>query len=484
MFRFTHIYAITLWLGVVNPVYAVLDDPAQTVEVFYRHIKNRECAEAVILADGYSIDKCKNVSRLEIGPISGVVNASTKAFVNLHVDYQQISPIKNVSCDVTIPLNRKNESWVIDFPSRKFNCANSNVKVDDKGGQQIPSANKTSPLDSQPKPQSNPNLPPQSVPQPPLPPPYRPAIADTKPKTLLDTWTADELRGHPGDERIVKLHPPDLTPPQRLQPSQKLPQLNALRVNSIRRVRLADGKKIVALTFDLCEQAHRRTGYDRGIVNTLRDQGVPATFFAGGKWMRSHQEKTLQLMADSNFEIGNHAWTHGNLRVLKGQKMLDQIIWTQAEYERIWETLKRRAEDKGLGRKMETIPRQPHNFRFPYGTCNAESLRAVNEMGLNAIQWDVVSGDAATTATPDKLVHNILNNVRPGSIIVFHANGHGHGTAAALPRIISGLKEKGYRFMTVGKLLEEGTPESVQECYELKPGDNRHYDDLFGEGTQ
>ena len=146
--------------------------------------------------------------------------------------------------------------------------------------------------------------------------------------------------------------------------------------------------------------------------------------------------------------------------------------------------LKRRAEDKGLGRQMENLPRQPHSFRFPYGTCNAESLRTVNEMGLNAIQWDVVSGDAATNATPDELVRNILNTARPGSIIVFHANGHGHGTAAALPRIISGLKEKGYRFMTVGKLLEEGTPESVQECYELQPGDNRRYDELFGEGTQ
>ena len=146
-------------------------------------------------------------------------------------------------------------------------------------------------------------------------------------------------------------------------------------------------------------------------------------------------------MADPNFEIGNHAWTHGNLRVLKGQKMLDQITWTQAEYERIWETLKRRAEDKGLGRQMETIPRQPQSFRFPYGTCNAESLHAVNELGLNAIQWDVVSGDASTTATPDELVPNILNTAHPGSIIVFHANGHGHGTAAALPRIINGLKE-------------------------------------------
>ena len=324
----------------------------------------------------------------------------------------------------------------------------------------------------------------QSEPESPLLPPNRATAAETKPTSLLDTWTPEELRGHSGDERIIKLRLPDLKPPRATQPSDKLPQLDARRYDSIRRVRLPENKKIVTLTFDLCEQADDITGYDQGIVNTLREQGIAATFFAGGKWMRSHPDKTLQLMADPNFEIGNHAWTHGNLRVLKGQKMLDQIVWTQAEYQRIWEILKRRAKAQNLESQMDKIPSQPHMLRFPYGTCSTESLRASNEMGLSAIQWDVVSGDAAPNAKPDELARSTLSSVRPGSIIVFHANGRGHGTAAALPGIIRGLKEKGYRFMTVSKLLDEGIPETVGECYELHPGDNRRYDVLFGEGTQ
>lgn len=310
------------------------------------------------------------------------------------------------------------------------------------------------------------------------------AHAEDKPSSLLQTWNPNQLAGQPGDEHIQKLRPADHTPPQIQQPGERLPPLETARLHSIRRVRLPEGKKLVALTFDLCEQADDRTGYDRAIVNFLRDQHLEATFFAGGKWMRSHEDKTLQLMADPNVEIGNHGWTHGNLHVLKGQNMLDQILWTQAEYERIWDQLGRRALAFGLADAMQRIPRQPLTLRFPYGTCSAEALQATNDLGLSAIQWDVVSGDAARGVSAGTLARNVVNAVRPGSIVVFHANGRGHGTAAALPKIVNALKDKGYGFVTVSHLLAQGIPETANECYELRPGDNLRYDKLFGEGTE
>ncbi|MDD1650930.1 MAG: polysaccharide deacetylase family protein, partial [Methylococcaceae bacterium] len=280
------------------------------------------------------------------------------------------------------------------------------------------------------------------------------------------------------------LNPADHSPPVQREPDSELPLLGSGLRQSIRRVRVAPGDKPVALTFDLCEQADDITGYDRAIINMLRGQQVPATFFAGGKWMRNHEEKTQQLMADPRFEIGNHGWTHGNLRVLSGERMLQQIVWTQGEYQRIRNRLAHRAEQRGLGALMDGIPRQPASLRFPYGTCSAESLRAVNDRGLTAIQWDVVSGDAARGQSASALAREVLRQVRPGSIVVFHANGRGHGTAAALPEILKGLREQDYRFVTVSQLLREGRPETVPECYERRPGDNRKYDALFGEGTE
>jgi peptidoglycan/xylan/chitin deacetylase (PgdA/CDA1 family) len=239
----------------------------------------------------------------------------------------------------------------------------------------------------------------------------------------------------------------------------------------------------VALTFDLCEQADDKTGYDRDIVNTLRAQSIRATFFAGGKWMRNHVDKTQQLMADPNFELGNHGWTHGNLRMMKGQRMLEQITWTQAEYERIYGLLEEKAEKHGLGDQLLQVSPSMKTFRFPYGTCSGESLDAVNQLGLAAIQWDVVSADAAKGQSANAMAKKVISQVQPGSIVVFHANGRGSGTSQALPQVIAELREKGYHFVTVSDLLELGYPVTSAECYELKPGDNKKYDAMFGEGT-
>ena len=54
-------------------------------------------------------------------------------------------------------------------------------------------------------------------------------------------------------------------------------------------------------------------------------------------------------------------------------------------------------------------------------------------MGLLPIQWDVSSGDPASAVSAATIAHNVLDSVRPGSIVLFHANGRGWHTEAALP---------------------------------------------------
>jgi len=321
-----------------------------------------------------------------------------------------------------------------------------------------------------------------SPPRPEPPPPVSARPADPA-LALLSLWSPESLRGQRGDE-VIRSIKPDHRPPRIKDIRLPAPPLPSGREDSIRRVTVAPGDKPVALTFDLCEQADDVTGYDRRIVNRLRDEGVRATFFAGGKWMRNHEEKTQQLMADPRFEIGNHGWTHGNLRVLTGERMREQIVWTQAEYQRLWRDLAEKAERHGLDEAFRAVPSQPRTLRFPYGTCSAESLRTVNTLGLTAIQWDVVSADAARGQTPEALARHVLREIKPGSIVVFHANGRGNGTAAALPNILRVLRERGYRFVTVSELLDAGEPDAKPECYELRPGDNLRYDAMFGEGTE
>ena len=285
---------------------------------------------------------------------------------------------------------------------------------------------------------------------------------------LKSCWSPEELLGQPQDVRTLKQsHAHGSQTPGRTTPIHPLPRLAPERQNVIRHVNPAEGRKVVALTFDLCEGASELSGYDRDIVNYLRLNGVKATFFAGGKWMQSHPERTLQLMADPLFELGNHSWSHRDFRTISPELMQQQILWTQAEYELLWDELRSRPCAQHLGLvAMKTIPKAPLLFRFPYGTCSAEALQMLARNGLAVIQWDIVTGDPARNQTPEGIARIVLQKTRPGSIIIGHANGRGHSTARALPLFVPRLRSMGYEFVTVSELLAGGAPLSTAQCDE------------------
>ncbi len=447
-------WACMKWLPIaaLGCLPAEADNPTSTLQVFYQAIASHACEKAVALADGYSLERCQHVASLQLGKKITVLEEQTdKAVLKFTVEYQLTSSPEHTATEATLVLKRTGKQWKVDFSSLKT----------------LPSK----------------NLPVSETVKPTEPKPEPPAAAPVSQDSiqalsLLSLWTPEQLQGNAGDEKIHWLRSPDFSAPTRTQSNEVLPPLKPELMNSIRRVKLPSDKKWVALTFDLCERADEVAGYDRGVINALRDKKVKATFYAGGKWMQSHPEQTMQLMADKLFEIGNHAWTHGNLRVLQGEKMQQQIVWTQAEYERQWDNLQDKAKSAGLDDLMTSVPRQPTGLRFPFGTCSPESLQATNALGLSAIQWDVVSGDPAITVQPSQIV----NETRAGSIVIFHANGRGKGTAAALPRIVDDLRAKGFEFVTVSELLAAGTVEAVDECYELRRGDNVNYDAKYGDG--
>ena len=290
-------------------------------------------------------------------------------------------------------------------------------------------------------------------------------------------WSQAELNGSASDKRRDR-SPAGLRniPPSRTRPGENPPGLSPEMANSIRSVKLPENVKLIALTFDLCEGEKEISGYDPGIVNYLRANKIKATFFAGGKWMRSHPEKTLQLMADPLFEIGNHSWNHKNFRKLDRREAQDQVLWTQAQYELLWEELQTRPCFHATGEQETKIPRVPRLFRFPFGACNCDTLKMLQDLGLPAIQWSIVSGDPAKGCSAAAIAQTVLRSARPGSIIVFHANGRGQGTADSLPMFAPSLGRAGFDFVTVSELLASGVPVAVPQCYEMRPGDNLRYD--------
>ena len=119
-------------------------------------------------------------------------------------------------------------------------------------------------------------------------------------------------------------------------------------------------------------------------------------------------------------------------------------------------------------------------FRFPYGACSRQALDFLAENGLPAIQWSIVTADPSKKQTAKGIAAEVIRNIKPGAIIICHANGLGHGTAKSLPIFIPKLQKMGYQFLTVSELLASGPVFSAHQCYELKPGDNYRYDQIYG----
>jgi peptidoglycan/xylan/chitin deacetylase (PgdA/CDA1 family) len=97
----------------------------------------------------------------------------------------------------------------------------------------------------------------------------------------------------------------------------------------------------------------------------------------------------------------------------------------------------------------------PIHFRSPYGKKLLVLPYYLWRSGRLNILWDVApEGYREARADPQRMVDHVLAETRPGSIILLHVMAPSRRTSReALPDIIQGLKERGYRFVTVSELL-------------------------------
>ena len=190
----------------------------------------------------------------------------------------------------------------------------------------------------------------------------------------------------------------------------------------------------VALTFDLCP-VRNNVGYDAALVEYLKTHNVPATFFISGRWAERHDREMQGLRTVSTFELGTHGDVHAHLPLLTDADQRQEIA---------------RAVARVQGRFGVAAPL----FRPPYGEYNDMTVQIVKTLGLQFILWDVVSGDPDPTLAASDILTRVSRRIRPGSIVVFHANGKGKHTQEVLQALTeSVLPRKQLRPMTVSQLL-------------------------------
>ncbi|MBS0154561.1 MAG: polysaccharide deacetylase family protein [Nitrospira sp.] len=191
----------------------------------------------------------------------------------------------------------------------------------------------------------------------------------------------------------------------------------------------------VALTFDLCP-VRKGSGYDQPLMDYLITHRIPATFFMSGKWMVKHDTEVDHLLSLEFFEVGTHGEVHAHLPMHDADEQRTEI----------------------LGPVKLLQERYNHDatlFRPPYGEYNDVTVAVVNMLGLQFIQWNIESGDPDPTLSAEQILTRVAKRTKPGSIIVFHANGKGKQTRRVIEHLTREiLPAKKLRPMTVSELLE------------------------------
>lgn len=194
-------------------------------------------------------------------------------------------------------------------------------------------------------------------------------------------------------------------------------------------VALDDSNKAIALTFDDGPWPI----YTEQVLDILKEHDIKATFFLIGQHLKKHPA-IAEKVVEAGHALGNHTWNHHYHNVPR--EVAAQEIEDTAAL--IYEV---------TGTKTEW-------FRPPGGVLTNGLNAYAMSQNYAVAMW---SSDAreSSFSSSGALVNNVLNSAQPGGIVLLHdGGGNRSATVQALPIIITKLKERGYKFVTLPELLE------------------------------
>ena len=191
--------------------------------------------------------------------------------------------------------------------------------------------------------------------------------------------------------------------------------------------------RLVALTFD-----DGPGPLTWRIVRTLRRLRVPATFFQVGQMMSAFPH-AARLVRRRGFDVEDHTLRH-------------PMMGSMGEREQALEIVEQAARMQVYGGRF------PRLFRPPYASFSSATLRVLRRFRMLMVLWSVDSEDYRRPGTRT-IVRNVVSRVRPGAIVLMHdAGGPREQTLRALPFIVRQLRRRGYRFVTVPRMMLKAPP--------------------------
>lgn len=198
-------------------------------------------------------------------------------------------------------------------------------------------------------------------------------------------------------------------------------------------VRGPRGKSEIALTFDAGADAE----CFEDLIAALESAHVRSTFFITGNWAQRNRD-CAEAITKHGHEVGNHTWNHVDLTKQSDDIVREEIV--QGEI---------------LLRKFSGQDPKPR-WRAPYGAWDQRVLRIATNLGYRSIYWTIDSLDGVEPAKTSQFLIDRISSKSDteldGAIILMHVGVR--STAEALPAIIANLQGRGFRFVTISKLLE------------------------------
>lgn len=185
--------------------------------------------------------------------------------------------------------------------------------------------------------------------------------------------------------------------------------------------------KKIKLTFD-----DGPTQFTPQILDILKKENIKATFFVLGKNLVGNQQIVRKIVSEGHI-IANHGWSHHPVKSPLG------LNW---------------GEIKSTQKMLEMItPKIKKLFRPPYGIINSILAQKLKKDGYKIVMFDIVGHDWKKNIAVEKIISNILTNLKNNGIILLHDGFGSHNTGdrsktvKALPTIIKKIKEEGFEFV-------------------------------------
>lgn len=191
-----------------------------------------------------------------------------------------------------------------------------------------------------------------------------------------------------------------------------------------------ENEKKIYLTFD----AGYENGYTSNILDTLKKNGVQATFFLVGNYIETRPD-LVKRMVQENHLVGNHTLNHPDMSKMQ---TLEEFKKEVLPLEELFKNV--------TGKDMLKI------YRPPQGKYSEENLKIAKELGYTTFFWSLAYVDWIKTKQPSKEVaFTKLSKIHPGAIVLLHSTSKTN--SEILDDLIKKYKNEGYTFGSLADLI-------------------------------